>query len=115
MKRDTVLPYDPQADPCTAIFTDCGRVLNTPMPFAYVSHLRAFLIIWLLLLPWIFAPGYGYYALILCFFVCYGVLGIEEAAVEVEQPFGTDENDVPLDAIAEPFFKGLYDFILWVA
>ena len=52
------------------------------MPFAYLAHLRAFLCLWLALLPWVFVHSYVWYTLILTTLVCYGVLGIEEAAVE---------------------------------
>lgn len=99
-------------DPILNSFTQCTRILMTPMPFAYIAHLRSFLMLWLLILPWIFLGSYGWYSIIFCIAVGYGVMGIEEAAVEVEQPFGTDGNDVPLDDVAEPVFKALFEF-LW--
>jgi len=36
-----------------------------------------------------------------------GLLGIEEAGVEIEDPFGTDENDLPLNAICETIRKNV--------
>ncbi|KAI9016609.1 Bestrophin/UPF0187 [Hyaloraphidium curvatum] len=100
-------------EPVLGSFTACSRILNTPMPFAYLSHLRSFLIVWLALLPWVFVGNYAWGSVPLGVVICYGVLGIEEAAVEVEQPFGRDRNDAPLDEIAEVTLKLLFDY-LWL-
>ncbi len=48
-------------DPMVNAFTQCWRILQTPMPFAYISHLRSFLILWLILMPWIFVASYLYW------------------------------------------------------
>jgi len=32
--------------------------------------------------------------------IAFGLLGIEEAGVEIEDPFGDDPNDLPLEAIS---------------
>jgi putative membrane protein len=33
--------------------------------------------------------------------VAFGLYGIEEIGVEIEDPFGRDPNDLPMDAIVE--------------
>ena len=33
--------------------------------------------------------------------IAFGLLGIEEAGIEIEDPFGTDPNDLPLEAICD--------------
>ena len=58
-----------------------------------------------------FVASYGWYALLLCGIISYGILGVEEAAVEVEQPMGLDRNDLPLDAIAKDTFYLLFEYI----
>lgn len=82
------------ATPIINAYSNCWRILRTPMPFAYLAHLRSFLVLWLAFLPWVFAASYGWYTALLCGLICYGILGIEEAAVEVEQPLGLDRNDL---------------------
>jgi len=32
-------------------------------------------------------------------FITLGLMGIEEIGVEIEEPFGTDPNDLPLEAM----------------
>ncbi|GBF89673.1 hypothetical protein Rsub_02843 [Raphidocelis subcapitata] len=80
-------------------FCACVNVYTTPIPFAYISHLRTFLVLWLACVPWVYVPNWGYITIALCAVIGYGIIGVEEAAVEVEQPFGQDFNDIPLDSI----------------
>jgi ion channel-forming bestrophin family protein len=82
------------ANPILAAYNNCWRILRTPMPFAYLVHLRSFLMLWLAFLPWVFVASYGWYTILLCGIISYGILGVEEAAVEVEQPMGLDRNDL---------------------
>lgn len=71
-------------------------------------------ILWLAVLPWAFVASYGWYTVLIAALVCYGVMGVEEAAVEVEQPFGGDANDLPLDHMAKDTFDQLFHFICHV-
>ena len=92
---------------CYTYYIACTRILNTPFPFSYIAHLRTLLFIWLSLLPWYLAPIYEWYMLILTSVIGYAIIGIEEAASEVEQPFGTDFNDLSLDEMAESGYQAL--------
>ncbi len=98
-------------NPIVVSYNNCWRILRTPMPFAYLVHLRSFLMLWLAFLPWVFVGSYGWYTALLCGVISYGILGVEEAAVEVEQPMGLDRNDLPLDSIARDTFYMLFEFI----
>jgi len=75
------------------------RILKTPIPFAYAVHTHQFLWLYLLTLPFTMVVTYQYYALVAVFTIGFGLIGIDEAGVEIEDPFGTDDNDLPLDAI----------------
>lgn len=79
----------------------CERILKTPVPFAYTVHIRQLLTIYLLSLPLVLVPETGWWSLPAMAFISFGLLGIEEAGVEIEDPFGTDANDLPLEAICE--------------
>lgn len=69
----------------------CSRLKHTPIPLAYVIHLRSFLVLWLGALPFIFAPEMHWWAIGVCIVVGYQLLGFEEIGVEIESPFGTDD------------------------
>lgn len=66
----------------------CERILKTKLPFAYVSHLRTYLLLWLALLPFALVHHNGWFSVPLCFIVAYALFGMEMIGVEVEQPFG---------------------------
>jgi len=77
----------------------CERILNTPLPFAYVTAVRQLLLVYLFSLPMVLVGELGWWSIPAAVFIAYGLLAIEEAGIEIEDPFGTDPNDLPLDAI----------------
>jgi ion channel-forming bestrophin family protein len=62
-------------------------IKTTPLPMVYVSHLRTFLILNLVLLPWVFGPSWGWATIPIVAISAFAWLGIESAAFEVERPF----------------------------
>jgi ion channel-forming bestrophin family protein len=81
----------------------CGggmeRIKSTPLPIVYVSHLRTFLMINLILFPWVFGPSWGWSTIPIVAASAFAWLGIECAAVEVECPFRKDRvNALNMDA-----------------
>jgi putative membrane protein len=79
----------------------CERILKTPLPFAYVVHLRRALIIYCLTIPFALVETFGWFTCIVTLLVGYILFGIEEIGVEIEDPFGDDANDLPLEQICE--------------
>jgi len=79
----------------------CERIARTPLPFAYVVHLRRALLLFCLTLPFALVESFGWCAVLGVFIVTYIFFGIEEIGVEIEDPFGTDDNDLPLEAICQ--------------
>jgi putative membrane protein len=80
-------------------FGACERIHKTPMPFAYVVHLRRALILYLFTLPFALVGRFGWMTVPAVVLIAYNVLGIEEIGVEIEDPFGEQENDLPLEEI----------------
>jgi ion channel-forming bestrophin family protein len=79
----------------------CERIHNTPLPFAYMVHLRRALILYLTTMPLAIVKDFGWATIPATLLISYVMLGIEEIGVEIEDPFGTDENDLPLKPICE--------------
>lgn len=79
----------------------CERIHNTPLPFAYMVHLRRALILYLATMPLAIVKDFGWATIPATLLISYVMLGIEEIGVEIEDPFGTDENDLPLKPICE--------------
>jgi putative membrane protein len=75
----------------------CDRIHKTPLPFAYVVHLRRALLLYCGTLPFATLEGFGWGEILVTALVAFVLLGIEEIGVEIEDPFGTDDNDLPLE------------------
>lgn len=79
----------------------CERIQRTPLPFAYVVHLRRALILYCVTLPFALVGSYSWSATVYTLLITYILFGIEEIGVEIENPFGTDANDLPLEQLCE--------------
>lgn len=77
----------------------CERILRTPIPFAYAVHIKQLLMLYLITLPFILIGEMHWVAIPTVAAIAFGLLGIEEAGVEIEDPFGDDPNDLPVEAI----------------
>ncbi len=75
----------------------CERILNTPIPYSYSLFLKKFIFIYTTTLPLAFITTFGYYSAIITVFVFYVLVSMEVLAEEIEDPFGTDDNDLPTD------------------
>jgi hypothetical protein len=77
----------------------CERILNTRMPFGYIVHIRAFLVLFLMLMPFTLVADARWCTLPIVSILAYALLGVERMALDVEQPFGFDYSDLPLDEL----------------
>jgi ion channel-forming bestrophin family protein len=77
----------------------CERIQKTPLPFVYASLIRQLLIVYLGSLPFVLVGRMGYAAPLVVAVVSFGMLGIEEAGAEIERPFDTGPNCLPLERI----------------
>jgi putative membrane protein len=79
----------------------CERIRHTPLPFAYVVHLRRALICYCFTLPFALLDPFGWWTVPATLLIAYTLYGIEEIGVEIEDPFGEDDNDLPLEQICQ--------------
>jgi putative membrane protein len=79
----------------------CERIRKTPLPFAYVVHLRRALVAYCFTLPFALVETFGWATSLDVLLVSYVFFGIEEIGVEIEGPFGFDDNDLPLEQICD--------------
>ncbi|WNG57214.1 hypothetical protein F0U59_22405 [Archangium gephyra] len=91
----------------------CERIVRTPMPFAYMLHLRRTLILFFLGLPFALVEPFGWATVPVILLIAHTFLGIEEIGVEIEEPFGTEDNDLPLEDISGGIARILDDMVPW--
>ncbi len=87
----------------------CERIRSTPLPFAYAVHLRRALMVYCFTLPFALVNRFGLVTIPVTLVVAYILFGIEEIGVEIEDPFGEDTNDLPLEKICETIEQNLLE------
>lgn len=75
------------------------RIRATPMPFTYTLLLHRTAYLFCLLLPFGLADAAGWWTPLLAAIISYTFFGLDAMGDELEAPFGTDGNCLPLDAI----------------
>ena len=75
----------------------CERIRSTPIPFCHSAHIKQLLFVYLGSLPFVMVPAAGGLGVVLTAIVSFALIGIEESGVEIEDPFGDDANDLPVD------------------
>lgn len=77
----------------------CDRINSTPLPLPYsvLLHRAVFCFCWLL--PFGISGVLGLWTPLLVGLVAYLFLGLDELSKELEEPFGTDLHDLPLDGM----------------
>lgn len=81
-------------------FTACERILTTPVPFGYTLLLHRTAYLFCLLLPFGFADVLGWCTPFAAGLVAYTFFGLDAIGDELEEPFGTLPNDLPICAMA---------------
>ena len=98
------------------------RIKYTPLPIAHVSHLRTYLLLHLLLFPYVFCSssstsgnidsGVSYtdwlFIPITCIIISFAFLGIEAASSEVESPFHQNHiNNLHMDSFVVTIMRNV--------
>lgn len=79
----------------------CERIAGTPIPFTYAVIIHRTVYLYCLLLPFGLVDSIGVMTPLVVTFVAYTFFALEALSSEIEEPFGTEPNDLPLDAMAE--------------
>ena len=90
-------------------FTDicggCERIKNTPIPYSYSAFIKKFIFIYVITLPFGWVFSLGYFVIPIVPFILYVLASLELIAEEIENPFGKDANDLPVDEICNNIEK----------
>lgn len=96
-------------------FTDicgaCERIKNTPIPYSYSVFIKKFILIYVLTLPLGLVFSLGYITIPIVGFVFYVLASLELIAEEIEEPFGADENDLPLNRMSQVIDGNMHELL----
>ncbi len=111
IKAEQLILLKDELQSFTDICGGCERIKNTPIPFAYSIFLKKFIFFYVMTLPFSFAFSLGYIAIPVVAFIFYVLASLELLAEEIEDPFGGDENDLPVDKIASGIKKHVEELL----
>jgi len=89
----------------TEICGACERIKNTPIPFTYSVFIKKFIFLYVMTLPFGWVFSLGYFIIPVVVLIMYALASLELIAEEIENPFGTDDNDLPIDQICHNIKK----------
>ena len=95
-KDDNFYSVDEALNEISRNRTECIRIKTSPLPFPYAQITTIFLFVYLLSLPFALSQVLGWYSPIVCPLITMAFWGINEVALEIEDPFGDDPNDLDL-------------------
>ena len=82
-----------------AAWLACERIRFTPIPFSYTLLLHRTAYIYCFLLPFGLVDVIGFMTPLVVAVVAYTFFALDAVGDEIEEPFGSSANDLPLDAI----------------
>lgn len=77
----------------------CDRILSTPLPFSYSVLLHRTVYCFCFILPFSLEASLGIWTPILVGLIAYLFLGLDALSEQLEEPFGLQDNDLPLNSM----------------
>lgn len=117
LQKDGLLTENQQLllNPEVTAFMDicgaCERIKNTPIPFTYTAFIKKFIVAYTITLPLGYPFVLSWVAVPVVVFIFYVLASLELIAEQIEDPFGRDRNDLPMDRISEMIGKDVRDIL----
>jgi putative membrane protein len=91
----------------TDAMAQADRVLSTPLPLGYSILISQIVALYVYLLPFQLFSTFGWNTIPATVCAGYIILGLEAMGNELENPFGNNVNDLPLDHFCDELRKDL--------
>lgn len=85
----------------------CERIKSTPMPYSYTVLMHRIVAGYCTLLPFGLMESIKWATPAVVLVISYCFFGLDAIGDEIEQPFGFDTNDLPLDSISNTIERNL--------
>lgn len=95
-----VLAIDRNLNGLSDVIGGCERIASTPLPFAYSVMIHRTVYFFCAALPFGLVDSIGVFTPIFSVFVAYTFMALEAIASQIEDPFGTEDNDLALDVMS---------------
>lgn len=87
----------------------CERIRNTPLPLAHRALIPQLLVLYLVIVP--ISTELTVANVCFSFVMGYFLIGLELVAEEIEEPFGTDDDDLQLDRLCKGIERSVRQII----
>lgn len=94
-----LVELDQQVSRLSYVLGGCERIRNTPIPYPYILMLHRVVHVYCFLLPFGLVGSIGWFTPIAVCILAYTFFGLDALADQIADPFDTQPNDLPLDAI----------------
>lgn len=111
LRPEHLLVLNQEFSSFTEICGICERIHTTPIPYSYSSFLKKFVAVYCLTLPLGYVLSLHYWVIPVVIIVFYVLASLELIAEEIEDPFGTDANDLPTERMAANIRKGVGELL----
>lgn len=78
----------------------CEKIRKTPIAFSYITYIKKVIFVYLISLPVSFEDMPYLYAIPTVMFIAYTLSGLELIGEGIEDPFGSDDNDLDTDGMS---------------
>ncbi len=112
LTSDHFFVLDKELKSFSDIMGACERIKNTPIPYSYSMYIKKFIFTYILTMPLAFIYPFHYWAIPMVLMVFFMLMTIELIAEEIEDPFGKDVNDLPLDTLANKIKANVREILL---
>lgn len=99
-------------DELTNICGACERIKNTPIPYSYSLFIKKIIFIYVITMPITFGLTIGYWSVPIVMIMFYAFASLELISEEIEDPFGTDSNDLPTDEISARIRENVNEILI---
>lgn len=96
----SVLAFDHNLNALSNVIGGCERIASTPLPFAYSVMIQRTVYFFCAALPFGLVESIGNFTPVFSVFVAYTFMAHEAIASQLEDPFGTEDNDLALNALS---------------
>ncbi|ANQ48764.1 hypothetical protein KMW28_09305 [Flammeovirga yaeyamensis] len=99
------------SDELIDIMGKCERIHKTPMPQSHNYLLKAYIYIYAIIMPLGLIENLEWWTIPAVIIIYYVAMSIVTISEEIEDPFGKDPNDLPVDNIANNIYKNIQEII----
>lgn len=105
------LAFDRNLNELSNSIGGCERIAGTPLPFAYSVMIHRTVYFFCAALPFGLVESIGSFTPVFAVFVAYTFMAHEAIASQLEDPFGTEDNDLALNALSNTIEDAVLDIL----